>query len=580
MEGRVFKIPAYQRGYRWTKKEVRALLEDVVDFIQESKQEKDFYSLQPIVVKKIEEGGIYHVIDGQQRLTTIFLIIKYFEGRDLFTLHYETRGGSFQFLQNIQEQSAQNKSLNIDFYHFSEAYRAIKKCVEEEKKEFFDTKKQEFLDTLYDRCKVLWHESQDKEKEVFVRLNSGKIPPMEAEKIKALFLIKRDEDCEEEVKRRAEKWYMAEKGARENRDFVFCVLERVESKDIMRTTESVGDKKPVLSDDIQRITAYLKAVVPYRDEADYLFDYFYKQYKDRSMSGEWGKLEEAMDTLSGFASNKGSELVERQIFHYLGFLIYAGGRVYDLYKRWLTHPDEQEFANYLFEQVQKKVQSSLYKKKIEELTYHEDKDKQTLQTLLLLFNLAYLIADQSSNVYFQFNRFVLEQWSLEHIYAQNSKSVCSTEDQRQAKEKEEEIKEWLKEVQKYLENDLLYRKISTSLKKTGEKFFQYLGSQNLLGMIDKDFSDHRSLHRLQNLTLLDVESNSAIGNLIFSHKRKEIEKRKHQDKLIPICTQKVFEKAFSQNIGNPDVFTTKDQEDYLDKIIEYLEKYGINKDNG
>ncbi|BCZ18151.1 hypothetical protein NHP190003_14330 [Helicobacter sp. NHP19-003] len=358
----------------------------------------------------------------------------------------------------------------------------------------------------------------------------------------------------------------------------------MEANDIMEIVEFVGDKeyrKPALLDDIQGITAYLKAIVPYQDEEDYLFTYFDKQYENESMEDERDKLEEAMATLSGFVSKKGSEVVEREIFHHLGFLIYTGtgGRIYDLYQQWLEHGSEKEFANYLFRQVQKYIQLSLKNKSLGDLTFHDN--KQTLQNTLLLFNLAHLIGDQSSNAYFQFNRFVLEQWSLEHIYAQNSKSVCPTKDQPMTAENEKNIKSWLKEVRKYLENDRLYEKIDRALDKTGKKFFQYIGSQNLLGVIDGDFMDHQALHRLQNLTLLDRESNSAIGNLIFSEKRKKIEERKHQHKLIPICTQMVFEKAFSdsQNPSNPDVFTAQDQENYLDKIIECLGKYGINKDN-
>ena len=62
-----FYIPAYQRGYRWNE-EVKRLLEDIEE-IEESKN----YSLQPIVVKNIGEKK-YELIDGQQRLTTIFFI--------------------------------------------------------------------------------------------------------------------------------------------------------------------------------------------------------------------------------------------------------------------------------------------------------------------------------------------------------------------------------------------------------------------------------------------------------------------------------------------------------------------------
>ncbi len=69
LENNNFFIPSYQRGYRWDN-EVNALLEDITDFINYKKSDEDFYSLQPIVVKKDKDK--YIVIDGQQRLTTIF----------------------------------------------------------------------------------------------------------------------------------------------------------------------------------------------------------------------------------------------------------------------------------------------------------------------------------------------------------------------------------------------------------------------------------------------------------------------------------------------------------------------------
>ena len=73
-----FFIPSYQRGYKWTNKEVEDLLNDIDEFkpkqIDDS-DDKTWYCLQPIVVKKRESD--FEVIDGQQRLTTIFLILNY-----------------------------------------------------------------------------------------------------------------------------------------------------------------------------------------------------------------------------------------------------------------------------------------------------------------------------------------------------------------------------------------------------------------------------------------------------------------------------------------------------------------------
>jgi len=67
-----FKVPAYQRGYRWTERQVVELLEDIEDFHKkDNKKPNEFYCLQPIVVSELD--GEYILIDGQQRLTTIYL---------------------------------------------------------------------------------------------------------------------------------------------------------------------------------------------------------------------------------------------------------------------------------------------------------------------------------------------------------------------------------------------------------------------------------------------------------------------------------------------------------------------------
>ncbi|GMB91419.1 hypothetical protein NHP190009_05870 [Helicobacter ailurogastricus] len=168
------------------------MLKDIVRFIQKGKSEEfseEFYSLQPIVVKKMKEEGkeIYHVIDGQQRLTTIFLIIKYFEGRDLFTLHYETREGSFQFLQNIQDPSTYPPKINIDFYHFKEAYRAIKDYIEKKEKGFFGTQKQKFLETLYDKCNCFGMKARMMKKRCLYASIAGKSPSWKQKKSKRCF---------------------------------------------------------------------------------------------------------------------------------------------------------------------------------------------------------------------------------------------------------------------------------------------------------------------------------------------------------------------------------------------------------
>lgn len=64
-----FFVPSYQRGYRWGSDEVKRLLDDIYSNGQSN------YCLQPVVVRKLVDS--YELIDGQQRLTTLFLIYKY-----------------------------------------------------------------------------------------------------------------------------------------------------------------------------------------------------------------------------------------------------------------------------------------------------------------------------------------------------------------------------------------------------------------------------------------------------------------------------------------------------------------------
>ena len=67
VEGK-FSIPSFQRGYRWGQDEVTRLLDDV------NSNGTKKYCLQPVIVRG--RGDSFEMIDGQQRLTTLFLILK------------------------------------------------------------------------------------------------------------------------------------------------------------------------------------------------------------------------------------------------------------------------------------------------------------------------------------------------------------------------------------------------------------------------------------------------------------------------------------------------------------------------
>ena len=77
IEVRKFLIPSYQRGYRWSEIQVNALLNDVYDFYGSRTDAQAKYCLQPIVVTRASDAKSWEVIDGQQRLTTLWLVLNY-----------------------------------------------------------------------------------------------------------------------------------------------------------------------------------------------------------------------------------------------------------------------------------------------------------------------------------------------------------------------------------------------------------------------------------------------------------------------------------------------------------------------
>lgn len=216
--GMNFYIPSYQRGYRWTEQQVKDLLNDIDEFKQEG---DNWYCLQPLVVKKtildidqfkqeieskteLQEIIValnrqirYEVIDGQQRLTTIFIILSYFGATNIFDIEYETRKDSKEFLRNITTQNESLTQVYIDFSYMGKAYETVKTFLEQKDQKQRDN----FKNKLKNNVKFIWYEIDEPDPiKVFTRLNIGKIPLTNAELIKALFLNRSNFSKDESVR--------------------------------------------------------------------------------------------------------------------------------------------------------------------------------------------------------------------------------------------------------------------------------------------------------------------------------------------------------------------------------------------
>lgn len=241
-----FIIPDYQRNYRWTEKEVKQLLEDIISG-------NEGYSLQPIVVKAIEKNK-YILIDGQQRLTTLYCILMLVNEK-----HYEILRDDKKLSTKIN--TIQGKNINeiddIDEWHIANACKIINETSSDIQKNIKN----------FNKAKVIWYEIDENENEekVFERLNIGKIPLYDAEIKKAVAITELENDNEKE--KCAKLWCKIEKDLRNENDIKYCAL-----------SNNIQD----LTDGTQRISVYLDIIEKQKEESTYYkkLDSCYEKYNN------------------------------------------------------------------------------------------------------------------------------------------------------------------------------------------------------------------------------------------------------------------------------------------------------------
>ena len=196
MEGcEFFNIPEYQRGYKWTVDNIVQLLEDLKGFKQNTSDE--FYCLQNITLTKtnVNEHLCFNVIDGQQRLTTLFILISYLQrnmrdkvlSAESDILRYSIREETDKFLRESilsgdfwtdKEYTPATK----DQYYITEVAKAID--------EWFKTNSLEET-TILDHLKIIVNKVDSGEEEtVFASLNGGKVDLDGADLVRAILITR------------------------------------------------------------------------------------------------------------------------------------------------------------------------------------------------------------------------------------------------------------------------------------------------------------------------------------------------------------------------------------------------------
>lgn len=147
-EQAIYEVPIYQRNYAWEKTEIAALIQDVYDAYTAA---KDAYFIGTLVSFK-KGDNVYEVIDGQQRLTTINLVLRALNENVKNRLTYRARRKSSTTLESIPLFQIDDKDMGIvnGFKYAEASIREIVKPLERDNKKYdFDGFKEYFLCNVY-----------------------------------------------------------------------------------------------------------------------------------------------------------------------------------------------------------------------------------------------------------------------------------------------------------------------------------------------------------------------------------------------------------------------------------------------
>lgn len=613
LDGRHFFIPAYQRGYRWSKTQMKELVSDLFEFALRSKAEGEFYCLQPIIVQRVTEkhklddiksisrwtdvssDNTWEVIDGQQRLTSIYIIYKYLidqevvsekkmakAGKHLYSMCYETHPETKDFLESLTSDTLEWN--DIDQKHMAEAFQCIEEWFDNEAapiarrmersddmekmqdtfRDLLNCKREDIKETT-GSAQFIWYELEADSKknpiDEFLNINNGKIRLTDAELIKALFLQEKNFVGEDIQKRKQTElaigWENIENSLHRDDFWQFLSSEEEESDN--------------------RIELLLKLCYQQAHNGDKpkdgaLFRYYYNDLWNgqtgtelqKTVIYEWQRLCDLYHVIESWYEDP-------ILYNYVGFLIHAGCKLYDIVKAYYDidkNEDSSLFLKALYRMIAEQLPS---KKDVEEknikLSYRGGRGR--IKTLLLFLNVYQqnkqieALRQKNSKLMapaykFPFDLYVSQSWDVEHIDSATPNDLSKADDKREwlrlsimalNMEHEEKIKQLLNE-EKYDElwNEILRRSES-------------------LSAID-ELKDS-----IGNLTLLDYVTNRGYGNHIFAVKRAEILKAIKSGTFVPLCTQLVFNKSFDERNTDLRKWSDDDKRSYEEFILSQLQDF-------
>lgn len=632
--GMHFNIPNYQRGYRWEKEHVHALLNDLQEFaLKDNKDKDEFYCLQPIVVRKNiflsqeQRHDIYDLLDGQQRLTTLWIILN----NENFKVLWNASDRNYTTLYDMQFESRDDlmkKAIdlnvdclqNIDLYYLRQTVLAVDEWIEA------GGDVQEIVNILVPKSinkpntRVIWYDltnqiatdgaNQTSSIDVFSRLNYGKISLSDTELIKAL-MLQSDlyPDTNEAYGRQAMKerlfristeWDRMEKSLQNPKLWGMLApddykpLSRMELLfDFVAKKVKKRNKYEVLDKNRESyfiIERYLQeSPISINNENNQTQDSTTPRYVTHAERVEklWIKVLDTFTAMNNWCQNY-------KVYHLVGLyaLLYISkdnllsnlGTLLNQY----TTKTKKDFNKWLVNEIGKKIKVSgdieennvKRKKELSDISYGDDDN--ALRRVLTAFNV-YLHMNSTNQVPFDFQKFKhFKVTSLEHIHPQN---LEFKDDQM----KQEDIEKWIKAERLRLtdkplpEAERLVNELETLLNNTSRDFEEKKSEvQKTMDTIDAEHDKQAGMekghmHTLYNMALVDKDTNAALSNNVIDRKRSILQQRETKElTYIPLGTSYVFNKHFSDKVDDLKLWLPNDRKAYFEEVNKSYKYFILN----
>lgn len=569
-----YNIPEYQRGYKWGIEQVLKLLKDIDGFNIDENNKDKFYCLQNITI--VKKNDYYDVIDGQQRLTTLFIILsylqKYYKDVEIQLknrLKYSIRKESEDFLYKyifesdinyIKEKDSKyfynenfdNKFDSQDVFHFALAKYTIIEFL----KGKTDEEKIKFYKKLLENVIIIVNEVKSgNEENIFRNLNSNKVPLAEQDFIRAIFITR----CKEDNK-----------------------------------TEKISEKRLRIGYDIDNMNIWWSKSSVYkyfnRFSKNYkgislLYNLFFQCFKFKIDNKKYESLfdyldnknEKVNDTLKDilrFHNTMVDWYKDYEIYHLLGFISITNTKqnnIVNIWNKWEENISRDAFIKELKNIIEKELVNSFnynnkntlesYLSSITNINFNwYGMSKETIKLLVLMDIIKILKNEEKNFVRLPAEYFSKYNEDIEHIFSKTPNNETTI------KEAKENIENIIKLVKGNKDTDRLNKFKNKIIKKEDT---EKLNDIEFLEEYKQLILSIPIINSIGNLVLLNLSVNRGYGNSEYEIKRNKIVslyESNNKYKYIRNHTWTIFTKSFYSN-------ESKDLNNWTIKDIEETAKY-------